>query len=184
MVSENRDAKVGRLLRLWASRHITAASEDLRFKQLAAAEYLAKQGSTFTGEFAYRAFALNIREVLTKDSLVSTVRTQYPESYSASIEGVRSFLKEGAMAAGGHLYVVFKVRFKPQDLLFNLAELANGLDPSERSVLMGGYSLKDYAPQEELVAKPGTLSKALTEGRVLLAGYETPTKRYWRKGLA
>ena len=176
--------KVGEAIRLWTSRHVTASAPEFRELQLKAAYFLSKLPQHNCPEYAYRAFAVDGKRVVDLDSFYATLDSQYPESFSASLEGVRSFLREGAMAQHSKLYMVFRIEFDAQDLLFNLYEMAMRIPALERTIPdRTGTPLTDYVRQQELVAKPGTLKRAYDENRIRIEGYETREKMYWRRGI-
>ena len=175
---------IGEAIRLWTSRHVTASEPDFRELQLMAADFLSKLPQPSWPAYAYRAFAVDCKRVADLNSFYATLDSQYPESFSASLNGVRSFLREGAMAQHSKLYVVFRIKFKPEDLLFNLYELAMRIPAEERAIPdRSGTPLSDYLQQRELVAKPGTLKRAYDENRIRIEGYETRENMYWRRGI-
>lgn len=173
---------VGEAIRLWTSRHVTASEPEFRELQLKAVDFLSTLPQHNCPAYAYRAFAVDCKRVVDLDSFYATLDSQYPESFSASLQGVKAFLREGAMAQSSKLYVVFKVKFAPQDLLCNIYDLATRLPAVERSLPdRTGTSIAEYVSHQELIAKPGTLKRAYDERRIVIEGYETREKMYWRK---
>lgn len=174
---------VGDAIRLWTSRHISAADQALREKLLVASEYLASIEGQRAPSVAFRAFAIDIDKATTYDSFYKTLNTEYPESYAATIDGVKTFLREGAMPHANALYVVFKIKFLPEDLMFDLATIASSLGDEELDkVGPNGFTIRNYLGQAELVARSGTLKRAFDDDRIVIEGYETRERRYWRQG--
>lgn len=172
-------------LRCWTEKHINHASPSQRVNQLKAAALLASIEDQTCPKVGYRAFGVDIAKVVEQGSFYTTLDSLYPESYSASLDGVKSYLREGAPAAAGKLYAVFEIQTLPQDLMFNLYEIACKLPAAQLDLKdTTGTSLREYLVQREFVLYPGSLKRAYEDNRIRLVGYETKLKRYWLKSLA
>lgn len=165
-------SQIGNALRLWTSNTIYYSPPQLRAKQLAAAKLLASVPGQNCPNFAYRAFGINIDKIKSWSQFVKKVESQYPESYSDSIRGVRRFLKDRGVDAIG---IVIGIHLSPGDCMFDVKSLAKMLPPKELGIEdMAGFGIKEYLGQHEVVLKPGSLKRALMSGNAFLVGYEVP----------
>ena len=168
--------KLGNALRVWTSGSIHQDNAKDKIKKFQTASYL----STIPGQpfpvTAYRAFGVNPDKITSWSAFLDHLKIKNPESYSSSMNGVKSFIKEtGGGMSFGDKSVIFAVRLITSEWMFNLRYLSTLLEPAQLSIKdKSGFSLKQYLSQEELVAKPGSLKRAFLAGMVNLVGHELP----------
>ena len=165
-------AQIGNALRVWTSNPVYLSRPQQRAEQLAAAKLLAGVPGQNCPTLAYRAFGINIEKIKSWSQLVNRVESQYPESYSDSIQGVKTFLKDRGVDKIG---LVIGIHLSPNDCMFDVKSIAKMLPPEELNVRdRAGFGIKEYLGQQEVVLKPGSLKRALSSGTAFLVGYEVP----------
>lgn len=165
-------SQIGDALRSWTSNTIYYSRPQLRTEQLAAAKLLASVPGQNCPNFAYRAFGININKIKSWTQFANKVESQYPESYSGSIQGVKRFLKDRGVDAIG---MVIGIHLSPSDCMFDVKSIAKMLPPKELSKPdRAGFGIKEYLGQQEVVLQPGALKRALMSGNAYLVGYEVP----------
>lgn len=165
-------SQVGGAIRAWTSNSVYRSKPKLKAEQLAAAKLLATVPGQQFPNFAYRAFGIDINKITSWSKFVSKVESNYPESYSNSLTGLKRFLKDSGVLQIG---VVIGIHVSPDDCLFDVNSLAKQLPPEQLKILdYAGFGIKDYMGHEEVVLKPGVLKNALMSGNAYLIGYEVP----------
>jgi hypothetical protein len=165
-------SKIGDAVRIWTSDAIHRGTPKVQAKQVAAARLLASVPGQRFPNFAYRAFGIDINKVTSWSKFLNKVESNYPESYSNSIRGVKNFLKNSGVNQIG---VVIGIHLSPEDFMFDIKSIAKQLPPEQLKIPdSAGFSIKEYLPQDEVVLKPGILKKALMSGNAYLVGYEVP----------
>ena len=170
--------QTGEWLRCWTSDSINRTTPKHRREMLAAAKSLAKISGQRFPAVAYRVLEIDIAKVSSWDKLAKMLRSEYPESFSTDLSGVKAFLRD---AAGGHHkvdvsgFMVFAVQMPATWWMFNVRELMKQLPLAEQHIEdRAGFSLREYSNQREVVGRPGILRAALTTGQASLVGYEKP----------
>lgn len=162
--------RAGDALRVWTSNAMYRRSPHERKKGVDAAMYLSSIPNQTIPNFVYRAYGVDTDRTKDWKTLISNMHSKYPESYSATLRGLKSFLSGSGVERRA---LILAVRLNPNDFMFNLKSVAKLLPPSQLSIRdNAGFSIKEYFPQEEIVAKPGTLKKALESNDAYLIGYE------------
>lgn len=157
------NADLAEWLRIWTSAPINGAEDEHRMQRLVAAQELAKLYKPIDVNFVYRAFALDLRSINTWDDLDQFLYADFPESFSNSIVGVQNYLNSGGAADDNQHNVIFAVRIARSDAMFYVPHLVEQLhDPAQ---------FKDICHQDEIVAHPGTLKKAVQLGDAWTIGY-------------
>lgn len=167
-------ARIGNAIRLWTSQ----AMYRLRSDQVPGHQSAAKIMSGVPGQqmptMAYRVFGVNIDEIRSWRTFANRMKAEYPESYSGSMEGLRNFLRDCGIATPGRFGMVIAIHLSPGDGMFYIPSLAQKLPESElnKPDRDGDYTIRDYIDHDEVVARPGTLKRALLAGNAYLVGYQ------------
>lgn len=172
LIESDLSSKIGDAIRHWTADTISTSQPNFRKFQIAAANFLATIPNQQIPNFAYRAFGTNIRNIKSWNQFVDNLNSNYPEAYSNSLRGVKSFLREPGIV---HTGIVIGIVVSSNDFMFDIKSLANKLPSSELRIPdSAGYSIKQYLSQHEVVLKPGTLKRAILSGNAFLVGYEVP----------
>lgn len=165
---------IGDDLRLWTLHSIGQSTPALQQAQVKAAKRLARiQGQSFPTK-AYRALFVDTRKLRSwKDFRLFIVDRGLPESYSKSPKGIQKFLADGGGAANRGMNthtLVVEVAVPHAEWLFNANDLIRRLPKKQRELAID-FSLNDYVPHEEVVARSGALLRAVKKDLVRLVGY-------------
>jgi hypothetical protein len=170
--------QMGNLVRVWTTDSIYRASAKKKQAMNNAALSLGKVLGQVFPKTGFRLLEIDISKLKSWADLYKKIEGKYPESYSSTLAGLKSFAKE---ASGGHHkiavsgFLVFEVEVSKQEWLFSVQSIYKMLPEDERKIEDGaGFSIREYLRQGEVVARPGTLRAAIRKGRVRLIGVAQP----------
>ena len=172
LIESELSSKIGDAIRHWTANTISTSGPRFRKLQIAAANFLATIPNQRIPNFAFRAFSTNIKNIKSWEQFVGSLNSNYPEAYSNSLRGVKSFLREPGVGSTG---MIIGIVVSSNDFMFDIKSLAEKLPSSELRIPdSAGYSIKQYLSQHEVVLRPGTLKRAILSGNAFLVGYEIP----------
>jgi hypothetical protein len=166
----------------WTCNSIGDSNRRLKQKQVEAVELLSNvRGQSFP-RLGYRAIFIDPNHLKSfKDFRSFIIDRGLPESYSSDVGGMRSFFNDGGGSASTLKTrgLFLEVEVPRSDWLFNVSDLIGKLSPQEIKLVeheSGNMSLSVYLKHKEVVAKSGTMLRALKSNSVKLVGYEENRK--------